>query len=152
MKERRDRIAETCQKYDIGKHKRRPGPADPTRDAPFPSFSEFFFYQQVSSSPNQITVSNRNFICINCPFVGKYSIFEVEYCTMDIRKIPLTYCPIYKAASTSWLWFMCRLAGVSDVTLRSKEMFEIARTTFPHITVPGEAQKVRLYYTFLSSR
>ncbi|CAG0895472.1 unnamed protein product [Darwinula stevensoni] len=111
-KERRERIAETCRRYDPGKHKRRPGPTDPTRDAPFPSFSVFFFYP----------------------------------------KMPLAYCPIYKAASTSWLWFMRRLAGVSDATLLSGQMFEVARTTFPHITVPGEAQTGALGETFASLR
>ena len=47
----------------------------------------------------------------------------------------LTWCPVYKAASTTWLNIMCRLAGVKESTLvKSKEQVShVARRLWPEL-------------------
>ncbi|CAG0890921.1 unnamed protein product [Darwinula stevensoni] len=92
-KERRERIAETCRRYDLGKHKRRPGPTDPTKEVPFP------------------------------PSAERHS----------------AHCPIYKAASTSRLWFM--LASVSPrlfwIPLVSSPSIDFLSRTLPVLYPPS---------------
>ncbi|XP_020295112.1 carbohydrate sulfotransferase 11-like [Pseudomyrmex gracilis] len=60
-----------------------------------------------------------------------------------VRAYNVSYCPVYKAGSTTWLYNLCLLMNVSEKTLNSgkKQLSSIARRAIPELEYP-EADRV----------
>ncbi|XP_008553630.1 carbohydrate sulfotransferase 11 isoform X1 [Microplitis demolitor] len=78
------------------------------------------------------------------PPTPQYSVFYID----QINKI--SYCPIYKAGSTTWLHNMCLLMNVSEsvLTNEKEQISSIARKVIPELDFP-EAEKAMLATTKL---
>ncbi|KAJ4447123.1 hypothetical protein ANN_09123, partial [Periplaneta americana] len=63
------------------------------------------------------------------PPTPQYSVFYID------REHKLTWCPIYKAASSTWMYNMCLLAGYTEEFMegKHKQISELARDAFPEL-------------------
>lgn len=63
------------------------------------------------------------------PPTPQYSVFYID------KEHKLTWCPIYKAASTTWMYNMCLLAGYSEkyIAENHKQLNKLARDAFPEL-------------------
>ncbi|XP_021928309.1 carbohydrate sulfotransferase 11-like isoform X1 [Zootermopsis nevadensis] len=63
------------------------------------------------------------------PPTPQYSVFYID------REHKLTWCPIYKAASSTWLYNLCLLAGYSEeyIAENHKQINQLAREAFPEL-------------------
>lgn len=59
------------------------------------------------------------------------------------REHKLTWCPIYKAASTTWMYNLCLLAGYTEqyIAENPKQLSQLARDAFP-VLDNDEAEQV----------
>ncbi|XP_034942845.1 carbohydrate sulfotransferase 11-like [Chelonus insularis] len=66
------------------------------------------------------------------PPAPQYGVFYID----QVHK--LSYCPIYKAGSTSWLYNMCLLMNVPELELNSgrEQLSTIARRVMPQLDFP----------------
>uniref|UniRef100_A0A1B6L286 Carbohydrate sulfotransferase n=1 Tax=Graphocephala atropunctata TaxID=36148 RepID=A0A1B6L286_9HEMI len=68
------------------------------------------------------------------PPTPQYSVFYIDL----IHKVAL--CPVYKAASTSWLYNLCLLGGYQESQLaesnRTQQLSVLARKVFPELDYP----------------
>ncbi|XP_067009624.1 carbohydrate sulfotransferase 11 [Anabrus simplex] len=66
---------------------------------------------------------------IKHPPTPQYSVFYID----KVHK--LSWCPLYKAASTTWLYNLCLLGGYSESDLAStkKQLSELARVVYPEL-------------------
>ncbi|XP_061932415.1 uncharacterized protein LOC107994156 isoform X4 [Apis cerana] len=79
------------------------------------------------------------------PPAPQYSVFYI------IRSRDLSYCPIYKAGSTTWIYNLCLLMNVTEEELNNgkKQISTIARGIIPELEFP-EAEEIALefFYTY----
>lgn len=63
------------------------------------------------------------------PPTPQYSVFYID------REHKLTWCPIYKAASSTWMYNLCLLAGYTEEYLAEnhKQTNQLAREAFPEL-------------------
>ncbi|CAG0889053.1 unnamed protein product [Cyprideis torosa] len=74
------------------------------------------------------------------PPTPQYSVF---YFIIREDNLNLSWCPIYKSGSTSWLHIFSNLAGVDEEYIQNsgKQISEIARAIYPSIEAP-EAKEI----------
>jgi hypothetical protein len=67
--------------------------------------------------------------------------FKFVYC--NFSKHNISYCPIYKSGSTTWIYNLCLLNGIIEKELLSKkeQISTIARRIMPELDYP-EADQV----------
>ncbi|XP_015601183.1 carbohydrate sulfotransferase 11 isoform X2 [Cephus cinctus] len=69
-----------------------------------------------------------------------------QYSVLYIDKIHnLSYCPIYKAGSTTWLYNLCLLMNVSenDLTSSKEQISTVARRVLPELEIPDAEQALK---------
>ncbi|KAA0202305.1 hypothetical protein HAZT_HAZT007743 [Hyalella azteca] len=103
---RRKRMRGTCVKYGLGKYRTR-GSADSN-------------FRYPPSANYDVLYIDR---------------FKTCLFSSSCRKDGLTYCPVYKAASTSWLHNLCVLAGADPHWLNNKTLHisTVARRFWPQL-------------------
>lgn len=71
------------------------------------------------------------------------SISSVSMYYLPRRSRDLSYCPIYKAGSTTWIYNLCLLMNVTEEELNNgkKQISTIARGIIPELEFP-EAEEV----------
>lgn len=78
-----------------------------------------------------------------------YQVNCMIYWRCVCREHKLTWCPIYKAASTTWMYNLCLLAGYSEEYIAEypKQLNQLARDAFPELDA-NEAEQVRMQLVF----
>ncbi|XP_043522351.1 carbohydrate sulfotransferase 8-like isoform X2 [Frieseomelitta varia] len=73
------------------------------------------------------------------PPTPQYSVFYI------VRSRDLSYCPIYKAGSTTWIYNLCLLMNVREEELNSgkEQISTIARRAIPELEFPEAAEALR---------
>jgi len=73
-----------------------------------------------------------------------YHVNSMTYWRCVCREHKLTWCPIYKAASTTWMYNLCLLAGYTEeyIAENHKQLNQLARDAFP-VLDGNEAEQVR---------
>ncbi|XP_061932413.1 carbohydrate sulfotransferase 11-like isoform X1 [Apis cerana] len=73
------------------------------------------------------------------PPAPQYSVFYI------IRSRDLSYCPIYKAGSTTWIYNLCLLMNVTEEELNNgkKQISTIARGIIPELEFPEAEEALR---------
>ncbi|XP_015126739.1 carbohydrate sulfotransferase 11 [Diachasma alloeum] len=85
---------------------------------------------------------------IKYPPAPQYSVFYID----TVHQI--SYCPIYKAGSTTWLHNLCRLMNISETELaKTKDQIStIARRLIPEMDYPEAEEAMRSTTKFLVVR
>ncbi|KAG7203788.1 hypothetical protein KM043_013809 [Ampulex compressa] len=73
------------------------------------------------------------------PPAPQYTVFYID------RLHNISYCPIYKASTTTWIYNLCLLMNVSEETLNSgkEQISTIARRVLPEMEFPDADQALR---------
>nr|XP_012140692.1 PREDICTED: carbohydrate sulfotransferase 11-like [Megachile rotundata] len=73
------------------------------------------------------------------PPTPQYSVFYI------VRPYDLSYCPIYKAGSTTWIYNLCLLMNASEEELNSgkEQLSTIARRLIPELEFPEADQALK---------